>query len=193
MPSDGSDPILADRLKSRSTGFFTVRLAVPGTIGFRRQGDHSTHRCHRGALRHRSWPPRSPTAPPLAHSPDRGCEQVDRTPTHGNSTRRARCRRRSTTTPRWRNMRARRTRVRGSPATSRCASCQCRSAPSAGTTTLRRRRSHRRRCMRWFQPSGMRRDSGFQAVMSVAPRACRRPNSASGTRWPMRISTPSAR
>ena len=29
--------------------------------------------------------------------------------------------------------------------------------------------------MRWFQPSGMRRDSGFQAVMNVALRASQTP------------------
>ena len=67
------------------------------------------------------------------------------------------------------------------------------SDPAASTTVARRSRCRSSRCIRRFQPSGMRRDRGFQAVTSVALRAPRRRNSASGTRRPMTISYPPAR
>ncbi len=126
-----------------------------------------------------------------------GTQRVTAGPPRRRRTHRSRSRafrpRRRITTARCRKRIASRMQGRDSPATTSILSCQPFSDPSASTTVARRSHCRSRSCMRLFQPSGMRRDRGFQAVMTVAPRASSRANNASGARRPIAMSNPAAR
>ena len=108
-------------------------------------------------------PPNNPLQIPILY-------KFERQSGTGIISNRAACPRRSTTTARCRKRTATRTIGRGSPATSSIASRQRCSEPSASTTSKRRSRWQRRRCIRWFQPSGIRRGPGFHAVIRTAVR-----------------------